>query len=71
MLYVEDLFVDEKERGSGAGTAILDTLQKIGAENDCARLEWKCLDWNGKAAEFYDKYGAKRSKGWITYNFEL
>lgn len=71
VLYIEDLYVGEECRGSGVGTAILEELKRIGREAGCVRLEWKCLEWNKKAAAFYESCGAKATQGWITYNFDL
>lgn len=63
-LYLEDLFVDEAARGTGAGGALLATLAREAVTAGCARMEWAVLDWNEKAMGFYRSIGAERSAGW-------
>lgn len=57
-LYLEDLFVKERFRGSGVGKALFQRLAEIAAERGCQRLDWLCLDVNEDAADFYRKLGA-------------
>jgi GNAT superfamily N-acetyltransferase len=63
-LYLEDLFVDERARGSGAGSALLRTLAAEAVAAGCARMEWAVLDWNENAMGFYRSIGADRAEGW-------
>lgn len=63
-LYLEDLFVEERARGSGAGSALLRTLAQEAVAAGCARMEWAVLDWNETAMGFYRSIGAERSAGW-------
>lgn len=72
VLYIEDVFVDEEKRGGGIGTILFDEAKRIAAEKDCARLEWKCLDWNRSARCFYNRIGGRFSNdSWITYTIDL
>lgn len=57
-LFLEDLFVRERYRGSGLGTAMLRKLAQITQERGCGRLDWLVLDDNAKGAAFYHKHGA-------------
>ncbi len=66
-LYLEDLFVREGHRGSGAGTALLARLARIAMENDCGRMEWSVLDWNGPSIAFYKSLGAEAMDEWTIY----
>jgi GNAT superfamily N-acetyltransferase len=66
-LYLEDLFVDERARGSGAGGALLRTLAQEAMAAGCARMEWAVLDWNEKAMGFYRSIGAARAEGWQSW----
>lgn len=63
-LYLEDLFVEERARGSGAGSALLQTLAREALAAGCARMEWAVLDWNESAQGFYRSIGAHHSAGW-------
>ena len=64
-LYLEDLFVLPKERGNGAGKALLRELAAIAVRRGCGRMEWTVLDWNTPSIRFYEKLGAKLRKEWI------
>lgn len=72
ILYIEDIFIDEKCRGNGIGGQFFSQAKNIAEERDCDRLEWKCLDWNEPAKSFYNKLGGKiSSEGWLTYTIDL
>lgn len=66
-LYLEDLYVTNTERGSGAGKALLKYLAKIAVEKGCGRFEWSVLDWNEPAIKFYQSLGAKPKTEWLGY----
>lgn len=68
--YVEDVFVAEKYRGKGVGTALFDRIKAISAQRDCLKTEWKCLSWNKEARAFYEKIGGGCSDEWLTYTIE-
>ncbi len=57
-LYLEDLYVQPTQRGSGLGTAMLRQLAALAVERQCGRFEWTVLDWNQPAISFYEKMGA-------------
>ncbi|MCD7730943.1 MAG: GNAT family N-acetyltransferase [Oscillospiraceae bacterium] len=72
VMYIEDIFVDDAYRKCGIGGTMFDFATKIALENNCARLEWKCLDWNISAQKFYNKIGGNCSKDqWLTYTIEI
>ncbi|MBO0911516.1 MAG: GNAT family N-acetyltransferase [Acidobacteria bacterium] len=58
-LFLEDLFVLEKFRGQGIGTALLAAVARLAIAEGCCGLRWEVLDWNRRAIEFYEKLGAK------------
>jgi len=64
-IYLEDLFILEKERGKGYGKALLTYLAKLAVEKGCGRLEWAVLDWNEPSIEFYKSLGAMMMDEWI------
>ena len=66
-LYLEDLYVSSKHRGSGAGKALLKHLANIAVAENCGRFEWSVLDWNEPAIDFYQSIGAKPQDEWIGY----
>ncbi len=63
-IWLEDLFVPERHRRSGAGFALLSHLAGLALERGCPRLEWHALDWNELALEFYKRLGAERMSEW-------
>lgn len=67
ILYIEDIFVRETERGAGVGKALIQELETIAKENDCIKMEWKCLNWNKTAQKFYDNFGGEGDSEWLTY----
>ncbi len=72
VFYIEDVFIDESKRGEGIGSALFAEAKRLAAELGCARLEWKCLDWNKSAQSFYEKIGGNLSDdGWLTYTINL
>jgi GNAT superfamily N-acetyltransferase len=66
-MYLEDLFVLESERKSGAGSALFEHVRALGAERGCGRMEWTVLDWNTLAREFYARRHATWMKEWLHY----
>ncbi|TAJ16600.1 MAG: GNAT family N-acetyltransferase [Dehalococcoidia bacterium] len=68
-IYIEDLFVDEKERGTGAGRAILAAVAQIAWERGAARIDLAVLDWN-PARGFYEALGMSQQDEWLPYRME-
>ena len=69
-LFLEDLIVTEKHRGSGIGKRLFDrTIQKA-VEADCSGMMWQVLDWNEPAINFYKKYDTKLDDEWTNCTLE-
>ena len=66
-IYLEDLYVTPKHRGSGAGKALLKRVAQVVVERGYGRLEWSVLDWNKPAIEFYLSFGAQPMSDWTMY----
>jgi GNAT superfamily N-acetyltransferase len=58
-LWLEDLFVDARFRGSGVGRELLTELARLTVERGGARLEWHRAEWNQPALRFYEGLGAE------------
>ena len=69
-LYLEDLFVEEAARGSGAGRALFQALAREAKARGCARMDWAVLDWNEQARGFYARLGGHHSTGWQPWRME-
>jgi GNAT superfamily N-acetyltransferase len=65
-VYLEDLYVADRFRGQGVGTALLSHLAAVCVERGYPRLEWWVLDWN-PARGFYDSIGAQALTEWVPY----
>ncbi len=63
-LYLEDLYVQPAQRGTGLGKALLEHLGRLAAERGCGRFEWSVLDWNERAIRFYEGMGATVMPDW-------
>ena len=63
-LYLEDVYVQPAQRGSGLGTALLRHVAALAVERQCARFEWTVLNWNQPAIRFYQKMGATVLPDW-------
>ncbi len=70
LLFLEDLFVEEKYRGSGGGIALIKRLAEIAHERGYSRLEWRVLDWNEPAHRFYRALGASPIDEWTVWRVE-
>ncbi len=66
-MYLEDLFVLENARASGAGGRLFEHVRAQGEQRGCGRMDWQVLDWNTLAREFYDRRKAEWMKEWLTY----
>jgi GNAT superfamily N-acetyltransferase len=69
-IYLEDLFVSEAARGTGAGKALFQALAKEAKERGCARIDWAVLDWNTPAMDFYRAIGGRPQTGWQPWRIE-
>lgn len=65
-IWLEDLFVDESERGRGYGRALIASLADECVERGYPRLEWTVLDWNAPSIAFYRALGAVPMDEWTT-----
>jgi GNAT superfamily N-acetyltransferase len=66
-IFLEDIFIQPHHRGRGIGKLLLAHLSRRALEEGVARIEWSVLDWNTPSIEFYERLGAVRSRGWLSY----
>jgi GNAT superfamily N-acetyltransferase len=67
--YLEDLFVDEAARGSGAGRALIDDLLALARVRGWSRLYWMTQAANTRARALYDSY--RRAEDLVCYRLAL
>ncbi|TYB78532.1 GNAT family N-acetyltransferase [Bizionia myxarmorum] len=64
VLHLEDLVVNQSQRGLGIGTMLLDEVVKYGSKLNVKRICWEVLDWNEPAIQFYEQKGADVKRDW-------
>ena len=69
-LYLEDIIVTEKERGSGIGKLLFEKTMEKAIEENCSGMLWQVLDWNEPGLNFYQKYNAKFDNEWVNCSLE-
>lgn len=69
-LYLEDLFVTDEARGTGAGRALFVALAREAKARGCARIDWAVLDWNIAAMDFYRAIGGRPQSGWQPWRID-
>ena len=65
LLYIEDLVVREKYRGSGVGTLLMEATIQEAKREKCNGIQWQVLAWNEPAINFYKKYSPVLDGEWI------
>jgi GNAT superfamily N-acetyltransferase len=65
-LFVEDVFVEPAFRKNGVGYALFRYLAGVAVDENCGGMEWRVLNWNAPALEFYRRIGAKPVVDWTT-----
>lgn len=65
-IWLEDLFVQDSERGCGYGKALMSALAAVCIERGYSRFEWTVLEWNEPAIGFYRSLGVTSLDEWTT-----
>ncbi|MFM7233644.1 MAG: N-acetyltransferase family protein [Flavobacteriales bacterium] len=65
MLYLEDIVVQEAQRGKGIGAKLFEACLKRCVQQDYAGMTWQVLDWNEPALNFYGKYNCALDGEWV------
>ncbi|HEY6194227.1 MAG TPA: GNAT family N-acetyltransferase [Candidatus Eisenbacteria bacterium] len=69
-MWLEDLYVEESARGTGAGEKLLAAFVREALAHGCHRVDWHVLEWN-PARAFYERMGAARSDdGMLQYGLD-
>ncbi len=63
--YLNDLFVDPAIRGSGAGKALIEYLQRLGGQQGWDKIHWLTAETNSRARRLYDQFAP--ASGFIQY----
>lgn len=69
-MWLEDMFVEESARGSGAGERLFQAFVADALARGCHRCDWHVTEWN-PARAFYERLGARRSDtGLVQYGLD-
>ena len=67
-LWLEDLYVEPSERGSGTGAALMAELSRVALARGFDTVDWEVLDWNEPAIRFYRGLGSTEiATDWLRY----
>jgi GNAT superfamily N-acetyltransferase len=69
-MWLEDLFIWDRYRQDGVGSALLRQVAGIAVSRGYPRLEWVALDWNDPALKFYARHGAELLEEWKPHRLE-
>ena len=67
--YLQDLYVDEGVRGSGAGRRLIEAVADRARAQACARLYWLTQTGNATARLLYDRLA--KEAGFVRYDYKL
>jgi GNAT superfamily N-acetyltransferase len=57
-VYLDCLYLNEKTRGKGIGTQIMDKIKVYAKPINCSEIQWQTPNFNKEAIDFYKKLGA-------------
>jgi diamine N-acetyltransferase len=69
-LFLEDIFAEPAYRGRGIGMALFREPARRAREENCRRMEWRVLNWNEPAIDFYRRIGAHPLQDWTVQQLE-
>ncbi len=70
-LFLEDILVTEKERGTGTGKLLFDKTIEIARQENSTGMMWQVLDWNKPAINFYKKYNTQFDEEWVNCHLDF
>lgn len=70
-VWLEDLFVEPEQRGTGLGKRLLQAVIEMARQEGAGRVDWAVLDWNEPSIRFYEAMGAQIMRDWQICRIEL
>ena len=69
-IYLDCLYLNEKTRGKGIGTQIMNKIMVYAKSINCSEIQWQTPIFNKEAIEFYEKLGTD-SKTKERFNWKI
>ena len=57
VIYLQDLYVSEAARGTGAGRALIEAVYEVADKAGCPTVYWLTQDFNESGRRLYDRVG--------------
>jgi GNAT superfamily N-acetyltransferase len=70
-IYLKELFVEEDHRGQKVGEQLMIALRRIAKRKNCIQIKWHVAPWNEAGQRFYQRFGARENKDWLSYELNL
>ncbi len=67
--FLDDLFLDETARGSGAADSLINAVADVGRAKGWTVIRWITAEDNARARKVYDRLATKTP--WVTYDIKL
>ena len=68
---MNDLFVDERSRGTGVAEALIGACAERCRERGATSLDWTTARDNHRAQRLYERVGARRDERWLDYSLDV
>jgi GNAT superfamily N-acetyltransferase len=68
---MNDLFVDERSRGTGVAEALIAACAERCRERGATSLDWTTARDNHRARRLYERVGAHRDERWLDYSLDV
>jgi GNAT superfamily N-acetyltransferase len=68
---MNDLFVDERSRGTGVAEALIRACAERCRERGATSLDWTTAHDNRRAQRLYERVGARRDERWLDYSLDV
>lgn len=65
-VHIEELYVAPEYRSDGYAKQLFEALATAAKQASCVKIDWICLQNNGRALKFYEKMGASVMSDWAT-----
>ncbi len=66
-MYIDDLCVDEREKGRGVAKALYEYVKERAKERGCYEITLNVWEGNDRARHFYEKMGLRPQKTYMEY----